>query len=55
MHVDKSYLVREDQATAGPSVGQNHRDGVRAKDISPIGTRDSSKRINYFTGGLTQA
>lgn len=39
MHVDKSYLVREDQAAAGPSNKQNHRDGVCAKDISPIGTK----------------
>nr|XP_012135592.1 PREDICTED: uncharacterized protein LOC100883945 isoform X3 [Megachile rotundata] len=37
MHVDKSYLVREDQATTGPSVKQNHRDGMCAKDISTIG------------------
>nr|XP_012135591.1 PREDICTED: solute carrier family 25 member 36-A isoform X2 [Megachile rotundata] len=36
MHVDKSYLVREDQATTGPSVKQNHRDGMCAKDISTI-------------------
>ncbi|KAK1118270.1 Pyrimidine nucleotide transporter, mitochondrial, variant 2 [Melipona bicolor] len=36
MHVDKSYLVREDQAAAGPSNKQNHRDGVCAKDIPPI-------------------
>lgn len=39
MHVDKSYLVREDQAAAGPSNEQNHRDGVCAKDISTIGTK----------------
>ena len=38
MHVDKSYLVREDQATAGPPNEQNHRDGMRAQDISTIGT-----------------
>lgn len=40
MHVDKSYLVCEDQATAGPPNEQNHRDGMRAQDISPIGTEN---------------